>query len=122
MLEPKRIETDIQPQIIEKLGNGTYYYNYDIKSKNIIVDNQEEQVEKTIWTYIQVHLNGVPNHDDCIRGVIKQFVSIDDELALINKYSAYQLGISTDDSICIKYQDYIETLTNIRKNVKKDFE
>ena len=37
MLEPKRVEMNVQPNTIEKLGNGTYYYNYDITSKEVDV-------------------------------------------------------------------------------------
>lgn len=33
MLEPRRIEMNVQPNSIEKLGNGTYYYNYDISQR-----------------------------------------------------------------------------------------
>ena len=43
MLEPRRIEMDVQPDLIEKLGNGTYYYNYDIKSKEVNVTDPETE-------------------------------------------------------------------------------
>lgn len=44
MLEPRRIEMDVQPDLIEKLGNGTYYYNYDIKSKRLMLQTQKQKM------------------------------------------------------------------------------
>ena len=45
MLEPKRVEMNVQPNSIEKLGNGTYYYNYDITSKEVdVTDPETEEV------------------------------------------------------------------------------
>lgn len=123
MLEPRRIEMDVQPDLIEKLGNGTYYYNYDIKSKEVnVTDPETEDVTKeTRWTYIQVHLRGVPECTACIQAIIREYISTEEELALINKYSAYQMGIITDSSICSEYQEYCGLVTTIKANVKKDF-
>ena len=68
MLEPKRVEMNVQPNTIEKLGNGTYYYNYDIQSKTVeVIDPETESpTEETRWTYIQVHLRGIPECNACI--------------------------------------------------------
>ena len=121
MLEPRRIEMDVQPQAIEKLGNGTYYYNYDIQSKQVTIIDGEDQKEETRWTYIQAHLRGVPNYAACVQGIIRQFVTAEDELSLINKYSAYQMGVINDSSICTEYQEYVVLVSSIKSNVKKDF-
>ena len=53
MLEPKRVEMNVQPNSIEKLGNGTYYYNYDITSKEVdVTDPETEEVtQETRWIY-----------------------------------------------------------------------
>lgn len=123
MLEPKRVEMNVQPNSIEKLGNGTYYYNYDITSKEVdVTDPETEDVtQETRWTYIQVHLRGVPECTACIQAVIREYISTEEELALINKYSAYQMGIITDSSICLEYQEYCGLVAAIKSNVKKDF-
>lgn len=123
MLEPKRIEMNVQPNSIEKLGNGTYYYNYDIKSKVVdVTDPETEDVtQETRWTYVQVHLRGVPEYTACIQAVIREYTSTEEELALINKYSAYQMGIIADSSICSEYQEYCGLVATIKANVKKDF-
>lgn len=122
MLEPRRVEMDVQPQAIEKLGNGTYYYNYDIQSKQVTITDGEDQKEETRWTYIQAHLRGVPSYAACVQGIIRQFVTAEDELSLINKYSAYQMGVINDSSICAEYQEYVRLVSSIKSNVKKDFD
>lgn len=124
MLEPKRVEMNVQPNTIEKLGNGTYYYNYDIQSKTVeVIDPETESpTEETRWTYIQVHLRGIPECNACIQAVIRAYLTAEEELALINKYSAYQMGVINDSSICGEYQEYVGLVASVKANVKKDFD
>lgn len=122
MLKPRRVEMDVQPQAIEKLGNGTYYYNYDIQSKQVTITDEEGQKKETRWTYIQTHLRGIPSYTACVQGIIRQFVTAEDELSLINKYNAYQMGAINDSSIFAEYQEYVGLVSSIKSNVKKDFD
>ena len=124
MVEPRRITMNVEPQIIERLGDNTYYYNYDIIKGEAPKTNMREgepEEMKTVWSYIQVHLNGVPNSSDCVRAVIKKYVTIDEEMNILNKYSKYQLGLSSDASDYDNYYEYVELLSNIKTKVKKDF-
>lgn len=124
MLEPKRVEMNVQPNTIEKLGNGTYYYNYDIQSKTVeVIDPETESpTEETRWTYIQVHLRGIPECNACIQAIIRVYLTAEEELALINKYNAYQMGVINDSSICGEYQEYVGLVASVKANVKKDFD
>lgn len=124
MLEPKRVEMNVQPNTIEKLGNRTYYYNYDIQSKTVeVIDPETESpTEETRWTYIQVHLRGTPECNACIQAVIRAYLTAEEELALINKYSAYQMGVINDSSICGEYREYVGLVASVKANVKKDFD
>ena len=65
MLEPNRIQMDVYPQTIQKLGNGTYYYNYDIKKIEVISDESTELEKKieTQYNFIQVYLVGQPDSE-----------------------------------------------------------
>lgn len=123
MLEPRRVEMDVQPNSIEKLGNGSYYYNYDIKSRVVdVTDPETEEVtQETRWTYIQVHLRGIPEYSACIQAIIREYMSTEEELALINKYSAYQMGIISDSNVYSEYQEYCGLVAAIKANVKNDF-
>lgn len=122
MLEPKRVEMNVQPNSIEKLGNGTYYYNYDITSKEVdVTDPETEEVtQETRWTYIQVHLHGQPDYKQCIRAIIRYHVTQDEEFDLINSSNSAKIGLSTEESID-KYNQYLQLISDIKNNVKKDF-
>ena len=39
---PRRITTNIKPNVIEDLGNGKWYYNYDIKSEIVQVHDRND--------------------------------------------------------------------------------
>lgn len=122
MLEPNRIQTDICPQIIQKLGNGTYYYNYDIQESNILVSNEENQEKKeTSYNFIQVLITGQPNYKDCVKAVIRSFLTIDEEFDLINSYNSYSENLIDDFEIVNQYKEYLDLLKQIKTKVKDDF-
>lgn len=121
MLEPKRVEMNVQPNSIEKLGNGTYYYNYDITSKEVDVTDQEEVTQETRWTYIQVHLHGQPDHKECIKAIIRQYVDQDEEFDLINSSNSIVLGLSDNQTDRQKYLDYLTLVREIKTKVRADF-
>lgn len=124
MLEPKRVEMNVQPNSIEKLGNGTYYYNYDITSKEVdVTDPETEEVtQETRWTYIQVHLHGQPDHKECIKAIIRQYVDQDEEFDLINSSNSIALGLSDDQTDRQKYLDYLTLVGEIKTKVRADFD
>lgn len=123
MLEPKRVEMNVQPNSIEKLGNGTYYYNYDITSKEVdVTDPETEDVtQETRWTYIQVHLHGQPDHKECIKAIIRQYVDQDEEFDLINSSNSIALGLSDNQTDRQKYLDYLTLVGEIKTKVRADF-
>lgn len=124
MLEPRRVSMNAQPEKIQQLGNGTYYYNYDIQSKQVQVNDieTEELHEETRWDYIQVHLRGVPDYKKCIEAIIRAYITLEEELAIINKYNSYQLGVIQDSSATSEYYEYVSLVATIKTNVKKDFQ
>lgn len=123
MLEPKRVEMNVQPNSIEKLGNGTYYYNYDITSKEVdVTDPETEEVtQETRWTYIQVHLHGQPDHKECIKAIIRQYVDQDEEFDLINSSNSIALGLSDNQTDRQKYLNYLTLVGEIKTKVRADF-
>lgn len=124
MLEPRRVSMNAQPEKIQQLGDGTYYYNYDIQSKQVQVNDieTEELHEETRRDYIQVHLRGVPDYKKCIEAIIRAYITLEEELAIINKYSSYQLGVIQDSSATSEYYEYVSLVATIKTNVKKDFQ
>lgn len=67
------------------------------------------------------YLMGQPNYKDCVRAIIRSFITIDEEFDLINSYNSYTKNLSTDSSIITDYQEYLTKLMDIKNKVKKDF-
>lgn len=118
-----RIQSTESPQTIQKLGNGTYYYNYDIQPIEVNNLTEEGELENiTQYSFIQVHLFGQPNYKDCVKAVIRAFLTIDEEFDLINSYNSYIQNLTEDSSAQSKYEQYLNLLSQIKQKVKTDFE
>lgn len=121
MLKPDRIKTNVRPEVIQRLGNNTYYYNYDIKDS--VVDKEDQTtgdtIQETEWSFIQVHLHGTPDYKQCVRAIIRSYVDQDEEFDLINSANSIRMGLSTD--VNDDYSQYLRLVANIKENVKKDF-
>lgn len=123
MTEPRILESTIKPKVIEKLGNGTYYYNYNIKEKVVEVEDQEtgEKHPETRWDFIQAYIKGQPDYRDAITAILRQYISADEEMSLINKYNSFNLGVLSSSEVCVEYEKYCKLLAEIKAQVKKDF-
>ena len=124
MLEPNRIQMNVYPQVIQKLGNGTYYYNYDIREVEAeveILDEKDSTKFETQYNFIQVLLNGQPNYKDCVRAIIRSFITIDEEFDLINSYNSYSENLTSDSEVINEYKEYLNILKQIKAKVKEDF-
>lgn len=123
MTEPRIWESTIKPAVIEELGNGAYYYNYKITEKVVEVEDQEsgEKHQETRWNFIQAYIKSQPDYRDAITAILRQYISADEEFALINKYNTFKMGVSADSSACTEYEAYCELAAEIRAQVKADF-
>lgn len=119
-MKVERINSGIQPNLIEYLGDGTFYYNYDIQviSKAIRDIDNNEPTDYTEYSYIQVREFGVPEYKVLVKDVIRKFISIDEEFDIINSYNKSTLlneQVNTDD-----YTNYLELIQTIKNKVKQD--
>lgn len=114
---------DVHPQTIQKLGNGTYYYNYDIKEISVeVLDDLDNTIkEKTYYSFIQVLLNGQPNYKDCVKAIVRRFLTVDEEFDLINSYNSYSENLTSDSEVINEYKEYLNILKQIKAKVKEDF-
>lgn len=123
MLEPKRITSIIVPTITENLGNGNWYYNYDIKSEKVELPLQEGETvpkEEIIYNYIQVKLSEKPKYKKCVELLIRKFVTQTQEFDLINSANKDILsGVKSSENIT-KYKDYLNKIEEIKEKVAKD--
>lgn len=126
MLTPIRIKSNLVPQKFVNLGNGKWYYNYDIKSEVVEAQgNEKEKATETMYNYIQIKLSGKPEYKKCVECIIREYLTQSQEFDLINSYNRATLGILSkeEEPIAVKnYTDYLTLLSEIKSNIKKDFE
>lgn len=123
MLEPKRIYSDIIPTTIENLGNGNWYYNYDIKSEKVELPLQEGETvpkEKIIYNYIQIKLSEKPKYKKCVELLIRKFVTQTQEFDLINSANKAILSGAKSSEDITKYKDYLDKVEEIKEKIAKD--
>ena len=123
MLEPKRVTSNITPTIIENLGNGNWYYNYDIKSEKVELPLEEEETvpkEEIRYNYIQIKLSEKPKYKKCVELLIREFITQTQEFDLINSANkAILLGVKSSEDIT-KYREYLDKVEEIKEKVTKD--
>lgn len=125
MLEPKRIYSNIIPTIIENLGNGNWYYNYDIKSEKVELPLQEGKTvpkEEIRYNYIQIKLSDKPEYKKCVELLIREFITQTQEFDLINSANKAILANDLTNQDIVKYKKYLTKIEEIKNNVKKDFQ
>ena len=111
-----------EPQIINRLGNECYIYTHIIESGNEDVTDIDGKTEnKPYWVCTWVKLAGLPNYSDCIKGIIRNYYTAEEELNLINVGSRLQLGFDVSNEKLSEYKDYLSTVDTIKSKVKKDF-
>lgn len=123
MLEPRRIESNITPQKFVDLGNGNWYYNYDIQSKVVEVpkmDGSGKTVNETRWNYIQIKLSSKPKYKKCVELLIREFITQTQEFDLINSANKAILSGAKSSEDITKYREYLDKVEEIKEKVKKD--
>ena len=123
MLEPRRINSNIAPTTTENLGNGNWYYNYDIKSEKVELPLQEGETvpkEEIRYNYIQIKLSEKPEYKKCVEFLIREFITQTQEFDLINSANKSILsGVKSSEDI-VKYREYLDKVDEIKEKVAKD--
>lgn len=123
MLEPRRINSNIAPTITENLGNGNWYYNYDIKSEKIKLPLQENETvpkEEIRYNYIQIKLSDKPEYKKCVELLIREFITQTQEFDLINSANKAILSGAKSNEDITKYREYLDKVEEIKEKVAKD--
>jgi hypothetical protein len=117
MLTFNKANSDKRPEQIEALGNGTYYYNYNIEE--VTKTDEFTNEEHTSYEYNYILIAGEPTYANCVKAAIREYIDESKEFDLINSYNAYLLN-GTDEEAKSKYMDYLSTVQEIKSFIKTD--
>lgn len=113
--------SNVRPDIIQDLGNGSFHYNYNIVEEKVA---DEEVGEKTVYNFDTVQVWEKPTYENLTRAVIRNEVDENEEFSLINDYYAAQLGLETDEDRKAKavadYKAHLSRVIAIKTMVKND--
>ena len=105
-----------RPSALESIGKGKWHYNYHIEE----VEATEERAAS--FDYDCVEIQGTPTYDKCVTAVIRASYPADAEMALVNKYNAYQQGVQDDASVVEEYTAYLRFVADTKVMVRKDLD
>jgi hypothetical protein len=108
--------SDVKPPILQDLGDGSWYYNYQIKEITVTAESDEE---KTVFEYETVHIWEKPDYEALVNVVVAEYYSPSEETALINSYIAFTMKPG-DPADKASYETYLNKVSEIKAMIKKD--
>lgn len=115
--------TEDEPMCFQSLGNGVYYYNYNIVTAPVYVHKQDTMEGEYVdgYKYTQVRINGTPTVAKCVEAI---YNAAKDEFGMSPTYDKdiiYQVksdfGLVPKKSELDKYKDrLIEEITDYDKS------
>ena len=116
--------SDIRPAIIEPLGNGAYYYNYNVVERT--ETDPETGEEKTVYDFDTVKVWDKPTYEKLVKAVIREEIDETKEFSYVNNYNAAVLGIISDEAkkaeAVKSYKEYLQFVVDVKAMVKRDIE
>lgn len=113
-----RSNSNDKPLVFLKLGNGAWYYNYNIEE--VERENESGEKEKS-FDYDTVQVWGTPTTASVKKAVIAEYWDVTQEINLANNYERFRLGLTKDESFRYDYVEYLKKTDEIKKMVDSDF-
>lgn len=110
---------DEKPAVIEAVGNGGYFYRWDIKE----VAMNTEEGQRTHWECQEVVVYAPLSSNKIVKAVIAEIWGIDVENKMLNEFNAAQLGIYNDATAqakIAKYKAFLADREAIKAQVDND--
>lgn len=117
-----------RPPILQDLGNGSWHYNYNITEVEIQsepmaeTEDEQEPAARKAYDYDTVEIWGRPDYDKCVKAVLRSRRDETEEFSLINKYNAFVLGLSTDETDKTEYEAYLSEVIAVKAMVRADLQ
>ena len=114
----KRAYYDERPSALEAVGNGSYFYRWDIKEESVPAGNMgsETQENRIQWSCNEVVVWAPITAEKLKEAVIRASYGEDKELKLVNEYNSYQMGVSGEDN-SEAYKAYLKERTELKRGV-----
>ena len=113
-------------EILERRVDNTYLYRYDLQEipQERSDDSETRPIpEGNTYSYVSVMLNGYPNKNEVIKYLIRQLLTAEDELKIINDYNEV-VSLVPEYESTEEYRTYMHYLTlrhEIKSKVSEDF-
>lgn len=110
---------DEKPAIIEMIGNGGWYYRWDIKEAAM----GTEEEPRTYWECQEVVVYAPLSSNKIVKAVIAEKWGLDVENKMLNEFNAAQLGIydeATAQAKIAKYKAFLSERAAIKAQVDND--
>lgn len=112
---------DSKPPYLEAVGNGSYVYRFNIKEVVPELTDENAGEEKVSqWKCEEVTVWKPVTSDKVIEAVIRAKYTASAEIALVNKFNAYQRGLDVDASVVSEYTEYLSFVAEVKRTVRKD--
>lgn len=109
-----------QPATIEKVGDGTHYYNYGIKQTERPREDEQEPAQE--FEYQSVRIYGELTAENILKAVLRDRRTEAEEIDLLNRYNSYVLGISDNEADLADYQAYLQEIIQTKTMVQTDLD
>lgn len=109
-------------EIIRRLPDKHYLYKYDFREEP---DKQREDgTTEKCYSYVPVLLKGYPNLNEVIKYLLRQVISLENELKMINDLNEIKMldeGNINESPEYEVYTRYLELRREIKHKVRDDF-
>ena len=115
---------DNRPSILEKVGDGSYRYRWNItevEMHNDMMDNNEET--RTQWSCEEVIIFAPLSPNKITEKVIAELWDSNYEQKLLNEYNASTLGMYDEETATNKinkYKDFLRQREAIKQQIDED--
>lgn len=112
--------SDSKPDVFESIGNGSWYYNWDIVEEKIEIEGEEPRTQynyKSVIVYNPLTSNAV------VRTVLNELWGNDHEQKLVNEYNSANFGLLDEEAskkAIAAYKEFLEERAKIKASVEKD--
>lgn len=113
-----------RPETIQKVGDGSHYYNYGItETQQPEIEPKEEGASlPPVFEYESVRIFGELTRDNITKAVLRERRDEAEEMDLVNRYNSYVLGISDNEADLTDYQAYLQEIKQTKEMVQTDLD